>query len=254
MRSCASLAALTARMKRTRGRLSQPASGSVHEIVVGQVRVVREHAVDLLAWPGERSSCGSRHQRPASSPCRRSTSCSPAMQPREVVRGVEERGVGVGELRARAAAPGVAARRRARLHSLEQRDRRAGSRPPTARAARRRSRTRPPPPTPERGQQVGDDVVVVAGVERDVRRGRSRRAPAHVERLVAVERRDLDRHDARDLDERAPERVASSAGRRPRAAGRSRRAGCTSATARQWAISSSSVASRSAARLSSPTS
>src|SRR5690348_12473671 len=59
---------------------------------------------------------------------------------------------------------------------------------------------------PERGQQIDDDVVVVAGVQRDVA-GPSRLDDGadHVDRRVPVERRDLDRDDAVDLGERPPE-------------------------------------------------
>ena len=58
----------------------------------------------------------------------------------------------------------------------------------------------------ERQHQVEQDVVVVAGVERDaVERARRRHAAQHVERAVAVERRDLDGDDVVDGGEAAPE-------------------------------------------------
>ena len=59
----------------------------------------------------------------------------------------------------------------------------------------------------ERRDEVADDVVVVAGVERDVVAARFGDGADHVERLIAIERRDLDRHDPRNLRETPPERV-----------------------------------------------
>ncbi len=57
-----------------------------------------------------------------------------------------------------------------------------------------------------RRQEVEQDVVVVAGVERDlVGPSGLRHGAEHVERLVPVERRDFDGDDVRDLGERAPE-------------------------------------------------
>ena len=100
-------------------------------------------------------------------------------------------------------------RRDAALALVEQLDRPASSRPPSARAARRRSGARPSSADgeAERREQVGDDVVVVAGVERDVVAPGLGDGPDDVERLVAVERRDLDRDDVLDLGEAPPERV-----------------------------------------------
>src|ERR1041385_5516550 len=43
-------------------------------------------------------------------------------------------------------------------------------------------------------QKVPHNVVVVAGVQRDIVAPRLRHRAYHVDRLVAVERRDLDRH------------------------------------------------------------
>ena len=55
-------------------------------------------------------------------------------------------------------------------------------------------------------QQIGDDVIVVAGVERDAILGVSLRdADRDVERAIAVERGDLDRHDVVDGGEPRPE-------------------------------------------------
>ena len=55
-------------------------------------------------------------------------------------------------------------------------------------------------------QQVGHDRVVVAGVERHIAGPAALRQRAHhVERLVAVEGRDLDGHDVLDLQEAPPE-------------------------------------------------
>ena len=68
----------------------------------------------------------------------------------------------------------------------------------------------------ERRHQVGDDVVVVARVERDVVAAGVDDRADDVERLVAVEGRDLDRDHALDLGEAPPEGVRE----RPAADGR----------------------------------
>ena len=58
----------------------------------------------------------------------------------------------------------------------------------------------------ERRHEVGDDVVVVAGVERDALLGVGLgNAEGDVERAIAVERRDLDRDHVVDRREPAPE-------------------------------------------------
>ena len=57
-------------------------------------------------------------------------------------------------------------------------------------------------------EQIGDDVVVVACVERNLAAAPGLGYCAHdIQRLVAVERRDLDRHHIRDFDEFAPEGI-----------------------------------------------
>ena len=96
----------------------------------------------------------------------------------------------------------------ARWHSLQQFDRLSRPDRPVAqqpaddpaldRAARPREAVR--------RQQVQHDVVVVAGVERDVVAARLGHGADDVERLVAVERRDLDGDDVLDLGEPPPER------------------------------------------------
>ncbi len=53
------------------------------------------------------------------------------------------------------------------------------------------------------GDEVGDDGVVVAGVEGDVVPAGVDDGADHVERLVAVERGDLDGDDVGDLGEAA---------------------------------------------------
>ncbi len=113
------------------------------------------------------------------------------------------------------------------------------------RALRRRSRNG--------SQQVEHDVVVVAGVERDPIGGAGLDDAAHhVERAVAVERRDLDGDDVLDRREAPPERRPAARCRRPPAADRSRPAESPRATAWACAISSSSIAPFKAASDSSP--
>ncbi len=64
----------------------------------------------------------------------------------------------------------------------------------------------------ELGEQVGDDRVVVAGVERDLIGAARGGHPAHqLQRAVPVEGRSLDGDDGRDRRELAPE-VRSSTG------------------------------------------
>ena len=58
----------------------------------------------------------------------------------------------------------------------------------------------------ERQREVEQDVVVIAGVERDaVERAGGGDAAQHIERAVAVERRDLDGDDVVDRGKAPPE-------------------------------------------------
>lgn len=57
------------------------------------------------------------------------------------------------------------------------------------------------------GEEIGDDGVVVSGVERDVLAAGFRDGADDVEGLETVERCDLDGDDILDLGESAPERV-----------------------------------------------
>src|SRR6185312_7470782 len=58
----------------------------------------------------------------------------------------------------------------------------------------------------ERRDEIEQDAVVIAGVERDaLLRAGGDDTFHHVQRAVAVERRDLDRRDLLDLGEAAPE-------------------------------------------------
>src|SRR6185295_4951159 len=55
--------------------------------------------------------------------------------------------------------------------------------------------------------QIPDDVIVVAGVQDDVVSPCVDDSPHHVDRLIPVEGRNLDRHDIRKLGEAAPESI-----------------------------------------------
>ena len=148
---------------------------------------------------------------PSSRPCRRRISWQPRDHAVEVVGDVEDRGVAVGHLRSRGRAdrPGSAPAATAAwtrsssstalfTHTLQ-----CPSRPPLMRTVV----ALPSTVTRERRHQVEHDVVVVAGVERDAVGGTGLdHAAHHIERAVAVERRDLDRHDVLDRREAAPER------------------------------------------------
>ena len=128
----------------------------------------------------------------------------------EAVGGVEERGVGVGDLDAALQQRGrdLAGARR-RLALAEQRHGASRPhRPVSEQPADDPALDRPPADgEPEGRHQVGDDGVVVAGVERDVVAAGVDDGADHVEGLIAVERRDLDGDDGRYLGEAAPEGV-----------------------------------------------
>src|SRR5580765_4505009 len=62
----------------------------------------------------------------------------------------------------------------------------------------------------ERGKQVHDDVVIVAGVKTDVS-SRFGHCPYHVDGLITVEWSDLDGDDIIDVREIAPETVRENA-------------------------------------------
>ena len=95
----------------------------------------------------------------------------------------------------------------------------------------------------ERRDQVEHDVVVVAGVERDAVLGAGvDDAAHHVERAVAIERRDLDRDDVVDRGEARARTTPAARARRPPAADRSRPAGSPRRPPRNASISSSSLA------------
>ena len=102
---------------------------------------------------------------------------------------------------------------RRRLTLVEQRDRTARPHRPVAEQAAddpaldRHAVAR----EPERRHQIAHDGVVVAGVERDVVAARVDDGADDVERLIAVERRDLDGDDAGNLGEAAPEGVGQHA-------------------------------------------
>src|SRR5687767_7660125 len=58
------------------------------------------------------------------------------------------------------------------------------------------------------GEQVEQDIVVVAGIERDLPGAPGiRHRPHHVQGLIPIERGNLDRDDARQLDETPPEPI-----------------------------------------------
>src|SRR5262245_39018743 len=61
---------------------------------------------------------------------------------------------------------------------------------------------------PKLGQQIGHDVVVVAGVKRDfVMSAAVGQGARHIQGPVTIERRDLHRRDVFYLEELAPEAV-----------------------------------------------
>ena len=66
-------------------------------------------------------------------------------------------------------------------------------------------------PPRKRREQIGHDRIVVARVERDVVASALGQRGRDVERAVAIERRDLDRDHAFDVEEAAPERPVEHA-------------------------------------------
>ena len=62
----------------------------------------------------------------------------------------------------------------------------------------------------KRREQVHHDVVVIAGVERDVVTPRVDHGADNIDRLIAIERRDLDRGNIFDLGKLPPERVGQN--------------------------------------------
>ena len=191
----------------------------------------RSHRGGRCRRPGRGSgvSSGSRQWIEVMSPWRRRISWQPGMQPAKSFATSKIDAVAVGD------------------EAVERQDlRRDRRRPPTAPCSCSSSATAPfvhtlqwpsSPPLKrsvtsrpagadrERRHEVGDDVVVVAGVERDALLGARRGdAEGDVERAVAVERRDLDGDDVVDGGEARPEARATGGCRRPPAAGRSRSA------------------------------
>src|SRR5258708_7737459 len=67
---------------------------------------------------------------------------------------------------------------------------------------------------PEWREQVQDDVVIVAGIEGDIFSTCLDQCPDDIQRLIAVERRDLNRNDILDFSEASPKSIGqqSSAG------------------------------------------
>ena len=166
-------------------------------------------AVDLLHWPGLRPSFGIEapdafHQ--ALPPQHFVATGDAAVK---IVGDVEEGAVAVGDAgieREQIGRHGLLVPRG--LAALELLDRRSRSTPTNGRAVRLWNRCawfcrcR----AGERQHQVEQDVVVIAGVERDaVERTGGGDAAYHVERAIAVERRDLDRDHIVDLGEALPE-------------------------------------------------
>ena len=133
---------------------------------------------------------------------------------RERIRGIEYRGVRVGELGAFAQQRGIHGSRRARRFASRQQV---------------HGRSRPHGPLPEqaavegahfslaahhdreRSGQIVHDAVVVAGIQRDVIAPRFRDPANRVNRAIAIERRDLHCPHILDLRELAPELIAEHA-------------------------------------------
>ena len=105
-------------------------------------------------------------------------------------------------------ASGTAPRPAARVDLLQQRHRRLRPHAPMPEQATLEAQRRllAAVADGERRGEVGDDVIVVAGVERDaVRRTRRRHAEGDIKRLVAVEGRDLDGDDVVEAGKARPE-------------------------------------------------
>ena len=134
------------------------------------------------------------------------------MQPANWCAAIEERGIGVGELapvaRRRSASPldAAASRSRRRAAGVAGARPRSWSTPPTVRAGRHENAPAARSPAAANGvSRSVDDRIVVARVERDIAAAALDERRDDVERAVAVERRDLDRDDALDVEKAAPE-------------------------------------------------
>jgi len=124
--------------------------------------------------------------------------------------GIEERGVGVGQGGVAVEPSGVEARTEAGAFEVgKEADGSVGPDAPLAEEAAvdvaRASGEG------ERGEEVGEDVVVVAGVEGNVVAAGSEDGADDVECAVAVERGNFDGDKFRDVGERAPERITENA-------------------------------------------
>jgi hypothetical protein len=59
----------------------------------------------------------------------------------------------------------------------------------------------------ERSKEIQNDVIIISGIKSDILAPRFRHGAKDVERLIAIKRRDLDRHDIVNFNELAPERI-----------------------------------------------
>ena len=186
------------------------------ELVVIPAPVGRRHAVDLLGLPGEQrlfwiEAPGAFDQSLAPKHLQDSRDAAP-----EAVGGVEERSVRVGHFdrRGQESLRDRIAPTSDRMDLVEKLDgalcpNRPMAEEPADEMRGLRSRRRVDAVLT---QEVGDDRIVVTGVERDLALPPGVAQGANdVERLVTVERCDLDRHDVVDLGELAPKLVGKLA-------------------------------------------
>src|SRR3982751_260916 len=184
------------------------------ESVVAEARICPTHSIDFLGL--SRRELLMRVETPRA--CQQALPSEHLVNARDAsaerVRDVEDRAVRVSEGRGLGEPSRVEyAGGALSLHALEQLHRRPRPASPLAEQTtvdpthRRLAADR----HGARGQQVDDDAVVIARVERDVVAPGVRNGADNVDRLISVERRDLDRPHVRHLGELAPERVAEHA-------------------------------------------
>src|SRR5690606_21659118 len=180
--------------------------------VVAQMGVISPYADDLRQLPRTKPFFGDETPDPGQQPLTAERFVDARNHALKPVVHVEERGVYIGPLvreRPHLLGNGLA-RMPPRLQLLKLLDDDAGEAGPLAQKSAHEADRTDVVSRRELGlaDEVEEDMVVVAGVEGDlVRAARSGQRSHHVERLIPIERGDLDRYDRFQLEEAAPKGV-----------------------------------------------
>src|SRR3569833_743686 len=181
--------------------LSQPSIQIFRAQPVVRFAAMRIHPADaanLLALP--RRELFAFVETP--SPCQQSLTAQNFVNPRnaaaELIRRVEDRRIGVRDLRSQ----------RERLRSGVLQQQHGEARPHRPVAEQPADAPQAPPPEIDFCREIGHDVVVVPRVERNLPGAAAFRHRAnHINRLIAIEGRNLDRHYVANLHKPPPERI-----------------------------------------------